>query len=65
MPEGATITIFPGGKLVILSGGQLHNSCGNQWGGIQIVQEGKSKGDFVVMEGGEIEDTTPYLGIKP
>jgi hypothetical protein len=65
MPEGAMITIFPGGKLVILSGGQLHNACGNQWGGVQFVQEGKSKGDFVVMEGGEIEDTTPYLGIKP
>jgi len=65
MPAGATITIFPGGKLVILSGGQLHNSCGNTWGGIEMVQEGKNKGSLIVMEGGQIEDTPQYLGLKP
>jgi len=44
MPENATITIFPGGKLVVLSSGKLHNSCNSQWNGIEIVQEGKKRG---------------------
>lgn len=57
MPAGSKITIHPGAKLVILSTGRLHNSCGENWEGIEFIEEKKSKGSLIVMEGGKIEDT--------
>ena len=65
MPEGATIKIFPGGKLIILSAGKLHNSCNGTWGGIELVKEGKHIGSLSVMEGGLIENTPQPLSKQP
>lgn len=56
MPEGATITINPGGILRILSSGYIHNACNATWEGIVLVQEGKSKGVVEIVDGGRIEN---------
>lgn len=64
MPESATITIYPGGKLVVLSSGKIHNSCSAMWGGIRLVEERKHNGSLMVMEGGLIQDTFYPLVIQ-
>jgi hypothetical protein len=61
LPENGKITIYPGGKLVILSEGLIHNSCGATWAGIEMVMDKKRKGSIFVMEGGKIEDTSLVL----
>jgi hypothetical protein len=65
MPKEATITIYPGGKLVVLSTGKIHNACREQWGGILLVKEKKLTGMIQVMEGGLIEDTPQLLQLTP
>ena len=64
MPEDSNIKIFPGGKLVILSTGKIHNSCNSQWEGIEFVEERKMKGHLYIMEGGKIENTLHPLGTQ-
>ncbi len=64
MPKDATITIFPTGKLVILSSGKLHNSCNEIWRGIELVKVKKTTGQLFVMEGGLIENTINPMGPK-
>ncbi len=58
MPEGSTITIMPGGKLIIASTGYIHNACGDAWDGIVLVQEKKAKGILEVIDGGRIDNAT-------
>ena len=64
LPAEATIIIHPGGKLVVLSSGKLHNSCGDTWGGIQLMKEKKSSGSLILMEGAVIENTPEPLDSK-
>ena len=64
LPEHATITINPGGNLIILPTGQLHNSCGKQWDGILLGKRKKEIGKVIVMTGGKIEDTSLPLTPK-
>ena len=65
LPEGAYILIHPGAKLVIRSNGKLHNSCGDNWGGIQLIKEKKNSGRLVMMEGAIIENITEPLVTNP
>lgn len=65
MPQGASITIKPGGLLKVLPTGTIHNSCGSTWKGIILVEEGKRSGRVEIVEGGKIEDTAQPLGIQP
>lgn len=65
MPEGATITIRPGGKLTVLSTGYINNTCNGTWSGITLVQEGKKKGTVEVVNGGKIENTVQPLILEP
>jgi hypothetical protein len=64
MPKGATITVYPGGSLEVLSSGRIHNSCNEMWGGIELVTEKKNSGKIMVTEGGAIENTPIPLGSK-
>lgn len=64
LPAHATITVKPGASLVILPTGQLHNSCGQLWDGIQIEKFKKEIGKVTVMEGGTIENTANGLEVK-
>jgi len=64
MPEGARIKIEPGGKLTILSTGILHNACGGQWEGIELVQAKKLTGSVMVEEGGKIENAVSLSNTK-
>ena len=64
LPEHATITVNPGGNLIILPTGQLHNSCGKQWDGILLGKRKKEIGKVIVMTGGKIEDTSITIGDK-
>ena len=42
MPANAKIMVAAGGKL-ILNGCKLHNDCGEQWGGIELIHKGNKK----------------------
>ncbi|NJK83165.1 MAG: hypothetical protein HC912_04445 [Saprospiraceae bacterium] len=44
LPKGATITVEPGGKL-ILNEAHLHNDCNEMWQGIVLQTKGKAKGE--------------------
>lgn len=55
MPQYGKITVEPGGKL-ILDNIILHNSCGKEWLGIEVLKKGRISGKVtkigeVVMEG--------------
>jgi len=65
LPAGATITVHPGGRLILLSGGKLHNSCGDTWNGILLMKEKKNTGRVFLMEGAIIENTPESLNITP
>ena len=43
MPKGGKIIVNPGATL-ILNGCKLHNDCGENWGGIEVVSLGKNSG---------------------
>lgn len=49
MPEGSSITVKPGGKL-ILDRSRLHSDCGNSWKGIKL-QHSKQDSASVVYHG--------------
>ncbi|MEP6796345.1 MAG: M43 family zinc metalloprotease [Saprospiraceae bacterium] len=65
LPTGASIKINPGGKLVVLSTGKLHNACGEIWGGIILLKEKKNSGALYLMEGAVIENTPEPLVTTP
>jgi hypothetical protein len=65
MPANAVITVKPGGYLVVLPTGQLHNSCGMKWEGIEVQKRKKETGKVIVMDGGRIENTSNALEFKP
>jgi len=65
LPSDAFIQIHPGGKLVVLSTGKLHNACGETWAGIQLLKVKKNTGSLYLMEGAVIENTPKPLGTKP
>jgi len=65
LPAHATITIQPGGSLLILPTGRLHNACGQQWDGIVLERKKKEEGKVMVMEGGRMEDSSTAIDIKP
>jgi hypothetical protein len=64
LPEHATITIKPGGSLLILPTGKLHNACGHQWDGIILQSLKKESGKVMIMKGGKIEDTNIAIETK-
>lgn len=43
MPKGGKIIVHPGATL-ILNGCKIHNDCGEQWGGIEVLSKGKEEG---------------------
>ncbi|MEZ4899891.1 MAG: hypothetical protein R2806_23830 [Saprospiraceae bacterium] len=56
MARGAIIRIQPGGTLY-LHGGYLHNSCGEEWEGIQILEDKKgNKGHILTSDEGLLQD---------
>ncbi len=50
MPPGSTITIRPGGRLILGPTARLHNACGKTWEGIIVEGVGRRMGQ-IVMEG--------------
>ena len=56
-PKNGKLIIKPGGKL-ILDGAHLHNSCGDQWEGIEIQSLGKTSGEIETTGNYKIEDTS-------
>lgn len=46
MPQGSSIKVHPGGKL-ILDDCTLHNDCGQLWEGIEVMQKGKMVGQVI------------------
>lgn len=55
VPEDGTITIQPGGELV-LDGGILHQDCGATWQGMIVEKTGEVEGRLTVLNGGLIRD---------
>lgn len=60
LPKGAKVVVKPKGVLVV-DGGLLTNLCGDQWLGIEIWANKKSKGQVFVKSGGQIIHTKPYV----
>ena len=65
MPKDAMITIEPGSKLVLLDGARIHNDCGDQWKGIQIISQGKLKGELVTTGAYTIENAIQHEDMIP
>ena len=51
LPQGAMIKVEPGATL-ILDACYLHNDCGMEWGGIEVMTRGKKKG--LVISNGDV-----------
>ena len=49
MPKKGKITVRPGGKL-ILDNAKLHNDCGDEWQGILIQENGRKKGEVLIID---------------
>lgn len=56
MPAGAKITVAPGGKL-ILEDAHVHNACGDQWLGIEVLTRGNHHGMVEISGNVRVEDT--------
>lgn len=56
MPKNSKIIVNPGGKLT-LNDIVLHNDCGDQWLGIQVISNGKHKGLIEKIGKVELYDT--------
>lgn len=55
LPEGAKIKLEPGATLV-LDNCFLHNDCGMEWGGIDVMSKGKSKGQIISIGDVQLSD---------
>lgn len=58
LPEGARLTVEPGGVL-ILDGCRLHNACGKTWEGIFVQEKAGLRGEVRVVRPPKIEQTAP------
>lgn len=56
LPPNATITVRPGGHLVLNENALLHNACGKQWNGIIIQEDKNRKGLVTIIGNARIED---------
>lgn len=54
-PAGSKIVIEPGAKL-ILQNAMLHNSCGDKWGGIELLEKGNLRAELELIGNCKIED---------
>lgn len=55
IPKDATITVRPGGVL-ILDNCRIHNACGNTWKGIVVQEKGDLKGKIIFVGEPKIEN---------
>lgn len=55
LPEGARITVSTAGTL-ILDGCRLHNACGAQWQGVEVLRRGKDQGQVHLYRASHIEN---------
>lgn len=66
MPATSTITVLPGGKL-ILNNNRLHNACNKKWGGIKVYKKNRISGEVIINgdplfeDVGEIDLRARYL----
>ncbi len=65
LPKNAFILLHPGGRLTLLSNALLHNSCGDNWLGIRVVEDKKNTGALYMMQGAVIENIPePLASLK-
>jgi len=55
MPAGSIIRVMPKAKL-ILNEALIHNDCGKNWKGIELISRGKSKAEVIVYGDSKIEN---------
>jgi hypothetical protein len=55
VPKDGKITVQPGAKLT-LNNTRLHNSCGDEWEGIEIQEQGELKGEVVFIGDPKLEN---------
>ncbi|GLR19144.1 hypothetical protein GCM10007940_37600 [Portibacter lacus] len=64
MPAGSSITVEPGGML-ILDNARLHNDCGMDWNGIVLQKSGKIQGEVYKNGDVKLENIKEALWITP
>lgn len=60
MPPNGKIIVKPGGTLLV-NNGQIHQSCGEMWQGIEIQQLGEKKGEVILMGNPSLDDMINQL----
>lgn len=67
MAAGRKITVEEGGELHLHSFSQIHNSCGDQWGGIEFITKNDISNQLFIYGSPEIRDVigTPYNNSTP
>jgi len=56
LPKGAKITVHPTAQLRLNSTARLHNDCGEEWEGIEVLSDGGRKGQVVIVGTPKIEN---------
>ncbi len=63
LPRSARIVVSPAGRL-ILDNCQIHNACGEQWEGIEILRRGKESGTVEVYGNPQIENVVHVVELN-
>ncbi|MBK6950051.1 MAG: hypothetical protein IPH16_20035 [Haliscomenobacter sp.] len=56
IPGNGKIQVEPGGLLILDATSRLHNACGKRWQGIEMLQQGRRKGEVRVIGGATFEN---------
>ncbi len=56
LPKGAKITVYPNGQLKLNSTARLHNDCGEEWEGIEVLSDGGRRGQVIVVGNPKVEN---------
>lgn len=56
LPPAGRITVYPGGTLILDAAAQLHNACGQSWAGIELIDQGRRRGQVILNGEPRIEN---------
>lgn len=63
LPKGAKIMVYPDGQLLLNTTARLHNDCGEEWEGIEVVTEKGRKGEVIFIGTPTIENVQKEITV--